>query len=125
MGEVEEIQVVDLEQGPELTIVEGDGRAHAVIWPGMGAELRTIHRIELAAGARTIPLCHPSDAVYYVIDGAGRAIDGGEGAGQPLRAGSMAHVDAGTTYVFAASEDGLSLVGGPSPADPRLYEELS
>jgi mannose-6-phosphate isomerase-like protein (cupin superfamily) len=124
MAPAQEIQIVDLDQGPELAILEGDGRAHAVIWPGMGAELRTIHRIELAAGARTIALRHPSDAVYYVMDGTGRAIDVSADAGQPLRAGSMAHVDAGTTYVFVASEDGLSLVGGPSPADPGLYEGL-
>jgi quercetin dioxygenase-like cupin family protein len=124
MAAVAEIQIVDLDQGPELAILEGAGRANAVIWPGMGAELRTIHRIELAAGARTIPLCHPSDAVYYVIEGAGRAIDVSTDAGQPLRPGSMAHVDAGTRYVFVASEDGLSLVGGPSPADPGLYEGL-
>jgi hypothetical protein len=36
----------------------------------------------------------------------------------------MAHVDAGTTYVFAAGDGGLSLVGGPAPADRRLYAEV-
>lgn len=124
MSGSQEIQVVDVEQGPALAIVEGEGRAHAVIWPGVGAELRTIHRIELSAGARTIPLRHPSEAVYYVIEGAGEAADMTENASQPVRAGSMAHVDAGTTYVFVAGEGGLLLVGGPSPADPGLYEEL-
>lgn len=124
MATNQEIQVVDLEQGPALAIVEGEGRAHAVIWPEMGGELRTIHRIELAAGAHTIPLRHPSDAVYYVMEGSGEALDVTDDAAHSLRPGAMAHVDAGTTYVFAAGENGLSLVGGPSPADPRLYAEV-
>jgi mannose-6-phosphate isomerase-like protein (cupin superfamily) len=124
MAEREEIQVVDLEHGPALSIVEGQGHAHAVIWPGMGGELRTIHRIELGAGARTVPLRHPSDAVYYVMHGSGQALDMAEDAAQSLRPGAMAHVDAGTTYVFAAGDGGLSLVGGPAPADRRLYAEV-
>jgi mannose-6-phosphate isomerase-like protein (cupin superfamily) len=117
-----EIQVLPLAQGPPLDIVEGEGRAQAVIWPGMGARLRSIHRIELSAGARTIPMCHPAEAVYYVIEGNGAAIDIGDGESQPLRPGSMAHIDAETTYRFGAGAGGLSLVGGPSPPDPALYE---
>lgn len=124
MSATQEIQVVDLEQGPALAIVEGEGRANAVIWPGMGAELRTIHQIELAAGARTIPLRHPSEAVYYVIEGEGDAVDVSQGTAHAVRSGSMAHLDAGTTYTFVAGETGLLLVGGPSPADPALYEGL-
>jgi quercetin dioxygenase-like cupin family protein len=124
MGSGEEIKVLALEAGPALDIIDGDGRAHAVIWPGMGAQLRSIHVIELAGGARTIAMRHPSEAVYYVVDGAGEARDVDDREAQPLRAGSMAHVDAGTTYVLAAGEDGMSLVGGPSPADRELYEDL-
>jgi quercetin dioxygenase-like cupin family protein len=125
MASAEEIKVVPLERGPTLEIVEGTGRAHAVIWPGMGAQLRSIHMIELAAGARTIALRHPSEAVYYVIDGGGEVVDVGDGQSQPLRPGSMAHIDAATTYSFGAGADGLSLVGGPSPPDPALYEGLT
>jgi quercetin dioxygenase-like cupin family protein len=121
---MDEIQVVALEDGPALDIVDGEGRAHAVIWPGMGAQLRSIHRIVLSPGARTIPMRHPSEAVYYVIDGSGEVIDVGDGESQPLGPGSMAHIDADTSYRFGASTDGLSLVGGPSPADPALYEGL-
>jgi len=124
MGSNEEIQVVPLEQGPPLDIVEGEGHAHAVIWPGMGARLRSVHRIELAAGARTIAMRHPSEAVYYVIDGSGEVLDMGDGEVQPLRPGSMAHIDVETTYRFGAGEEGLSLVGGPSPPDPAIYEGL-
>jgi quercetin dioxygenase-like cupin family protein len=120
----EEIQVVGLEQGPALDIVEGEGHAHAVIWPGMGAELRSIHRIELSDGAQTVPMRHPHEAVYYVIEGSGEVLDMGDGVAQPVRPGSMAHIDGYTRYRFAAGADGLSVVGGPSPPDPALYEGL-
>lgn len=125
MGAGDEIQVVDLEQGPRLDIVDGNGDAHAVIWPGMGAQLRSIHRIDLAPRARTIPLRHPGEAVYYVMSGSGDALDADAGEAQPLRPGSMAHVDPETTYVFVAAEEGISLVGGPSPPDPALYERIT
>jgi mannose-6-phosphate isomerase-like protein (cupin superfamily) len=125
MAGSEEIQVVALEHGPALQIVEGDGRAHAVIWPGMGARLRSIHRIQLRGGARTIELRHPSEAVYYVIDGSGEVVDADADQRQALRPGSMVHIDPGTTYVLSAGEEGISLVGGPSPPDPALYEGLA
>jgi quercetin dioxygenase-like cupin family protein len=124
MGSAEQIQVLALEQGPPLQIVDGEGHANAVIWPGMGARLRSINRIELGAGARTIPMRHPSEAVYYVIEGTGEALDVDDGQTQSLRPGSMAHVDAETTYALVAGEDGMFLVGGPSPPDPALYEPV-
>jgi quercetin dioxygenase-like cupin family protein len=122
MGAPDEIQVLELEQGPPLDIVAGEGHAHAVIWPGMGAQLRSVHRIELSPGARTIALRHPAEAVYYIMGGGGEALDVGDGQAQPLQPGSMAHVDAETSHVFIAGEEGMSLVGGPSPPDPALYE---
>ncbi|MGH2869558.1 MAG: hypothetical protein ACRDNK_18585 [Solirubrobacteraceae bacterium] len=118
----DQIQVVALEDGPPLAIVEGEGSAHAVIWPGIGAQLRSIHRIELAAGASTIKLRHPSEAVYYVIGGSGETVDVDAAEAEALRPGSMVHIDPGTMYVLSAGEHGLSLVGGPSPPDPALYE---
>jgi quercetin dioxygenase-like cupin family protein len=125
MDPSQEIQVVALEEGPALDLVEGEGRAHAVIWPGMGAQLRSIQRIELSAGARTTVMQHPHEAVYYVIDGAGEVLETSSGEAQPLRPGSMAHIDLQTGYRFAAGEAGLSLVGGPSPPDPALYEAMA
>jgi len=121
----QEIQIVALEAGPTLEIIEGGGSAHAVIWPGMGARLRSIHRIELCAGARTVPLRHPSEAVYYVVQGSGEVLDMDGDGSQALRPGSMAHIDAGTTYSFTAADAGLSLVGGPCPPDPALYEGVA
>ncbi len=124
MSALEQIQVLELERGPALAIVSGEGSAHAVVWPGMGARLRSIHRIQLRRGARTITMHHLSEAVYYVVDGSGEAIDVDDGDVQELRGGSMVHIDAGTAYAISAGEDGISLVGGPSPPDPALYEGL-
>jgi quercetin dioxygenase-like cupin family protein len=116
-----EVAVVGGEGGPELDIVAGEGRARAVIWPGMGARLRSMHRISLGPGSRTVELRHPTDAVYYVIDGDGEARDGDAGTAEPLVTGSMVHVDRGTVYALVAGSGGMELVGGPAPADPALY----
>jgi mannose-6-phosphate isomerase-like protein (cupin superfamily) len=115
-----EVTVVGGEDGPQLDIVEGEGAARAVIWPGMGARLRSMHRISLGPGSRTVALQHETDAVYYVIDGSGEARDPGAAA-EPLVTGSMVHVDRGTTYALVAGDGGMEIVGGPSPADPALY----
>ncbi|HEY2770801.1 MAG TPA: hypothetical protein VGI87_09545 [Solirubrobacteraceae bacterium] len=125
MGASGEIQVVDIDQGPELEIVEGEGSARAVIWPGMGAQLRSIHVIRLGAGARTVELSHDDEAVYHVNEGRGDAVDLATNESQPLRPGSMIHIDPGTHYRVLAGPEGMSLVGGPSPPDPALYEGVS
>jgi quercetin dioxygenase-like cupin family protein len=117
-----EVVVTGSEEGPELGIVAGGGSARAVIWPGMGARLRSMHRISLAPESRTIELTHPSDAVYYVISGGGEAVDRTAGERGALVEGSMVHVDAGTAYELVAGGDGMELVGGPCPADESLYE---
>ena len=117
-----EVVVTPADGGPELPIVAGDGAAHAVIWPGMGAQLRSMHRISLGRDARTIEMTHPSDAVYYVIAGGGEAIDRDTLERGALVVGSMVHVDAGTPYELGARGEGMELIGGPCPADSSLYE---
>ncbi|MEA2269701.1 MAG: hypothetical protein QOD55_1240 [Solirubrobacteraceae bacterium] len=117
----EGIAVLDAAGGPALPIVDGEGSAHAIVWPGTGARLRSLARIRLAPGARTVALRHPDEAVYYVIEGSGSVAEGAGAEPSPLVAGAMVHVDAGTPYVITAEEPGLDLVGGPSPADPALY----
>lgn len=116
------VAIVDGTTGPALDLVEVEGRAWAVVWPGIGASLRTMHRISLAADGRTRPQSHPAEAVYYVIEGSG-SVAAGE-AGEQLREGSMIHLGPNTEYVFNAAADGIELVGGPSPADLALYEGL-
>lgn len=119
------VQVLDAAGGPELAVVESGGTATAVIWPGMGAELRSMFRLSLAGGGSTVRMSHPSDAVYYVISGSGEVSDGDGADLQELVEGSMVHVDAGDSYALRAGPDGLEAVGGPAPADPALYEGVA
>jgi quercetin dioxygenase-like cupin family protein len=97
-----------------LDIVERGGRAGAVIWPGMGSQTRTMHRIELEAGGATSPLRHEGEAVYFVAEGSGRV------AGLPLRRHHMVYVPPRSAYRFEADEPML-LWGGPCPPDLSLY----
>jgi hypothetical protein len=108
-----EVRVCD--EDVALDIVEGDGTARAIVWPGTGAADRAMHRIRLGPGASTVLLEHPGDAVYAVLGGQGTV---GEHA---VETGSMVHVDGGTPYRFVADDAGLDLVGGPAPVDPALY----
>jgi len=110
---------------PTLPLVAGGGEARAVVWPGVGAFKRSLHRISLGPRARTVPQRHPAEAVYYVIDGGADVVDGSDGSRQPLVAGSMVHIDADTPYTFAATTAGAELVGGPCPVDERLYRHLT
>jgi quercetin dioxygenase-like cupin family protein len=120
--------VVVLDDGPscpQLPLVDGSGRARAVVWPGVGAYKRSLHRFSLAAGARTVAQDHPSEAVYYVMSGGGVVRDPDAGTADPVDPGAMVHVTPGTGYVFEAGPSGLELVGGPCPADERLYAHLA
>jgi mannose-6-phosphate isomerase-like protein (cupin superfamily) len=109
------------DHGPVLPIVEGDGSARPIVWPGSGAAFRTMHRIELAGGSRTVPLKHAMEAAYYVIRGAGVVRDPDEDSAEPLVEGSMIFVEPGTAYQIEAGRAGMLLLGGPCPADPALY----
>jgi len=122
----ETVRVIDSAlPSPELPIVEGAGTAKAVLWPGNGAITRTFQVIDLGAGARTIMLKHPSDAVYYVVGGAASVVDAATGQSQDLREGAMVHIDAGDGYRLAnAGTEACRIIGGPCPPDPALYAHL-
>ena len=104
-----------------MRMIAARGNAWAVIWPGMGARCRSLHRVSLAPGGITVPLRHPGEAVYYVLAGRGSVEDA---AAHELTEGSMVHVAPRGEYRFAASDGGpgLDLIGGPCPADPALYD---
>jgi quercetin dioxygenase-like cupin family protein len=106
---------------PRLPIVRGDGRALAVVWPGVGAQMRSMCRIVLGSGSSTMQLSHPMEAVYYVIEGAGTVTDPSVGDRREVVEGSMVHIEPGTRYAFTAGPPGLELIGGPCPADPVLF----
>jgi quercetin dioxygenase-like cupin family protein len=109
--------------GPALDLVDGGGSARMLVGPAAGARMRSLHLISLDPGARTRLQCHPDEAVYYVIGGHGQVGPQGADASEPVEEGSMVHVAPGASYVFEAGDDGLELVGGPSPPDPALYGE--
>lgn len=114
----------DDENCPDLPIVETDGRAWAVVWPGVGAELRSMHHISLGPAGRTAELSHPMEAVYYLMEGTAVALDVDSGSRHDLIEGSMTHIDPETPYLFEAGMDGAEILGGPCPADHRMYEHL-
>ena len=109
------------DHGPALPIVEGEGSATPIVWPGVGAAFRTMHRIELDGGSRTVALKHTVEAAYYVVGGDGAVRDPDGESGEPLVEGSMIFVEPGTTYLIEAGRVGMLLLGGPCPADPALY----
>src|ERR1700730_17272112 len=87
---LEAVSVIDSATGcPELPIVVGSGHAKAVVWTGSGARHRSMHVIALQAGATTIALNHPSDCVYYVLEGAGSIRDLTSGLTHSLAEGAM------------------------------------
>lgn len=110
--------------GPELDLVVGTGSFREMVGPRYGAQLRSMHRLELAPGSATTSLTHPADAVWFLLEGAGEVVDAVTGAPQPLDPGSVVLVRGGSSYRIAATADAV-LVGGPCPVDPGLYDGSS
>jgi quercetin dioxygenase-like cupin family protein len=116
------VQVLPLRgAGPSLPVLAGDGSARAVIWPGTGATERSVHLIQLAPSSGTVRLEHPTESVYYVLDGSGTVAGDGPAAATALIPGSMVHLGPATGYRFSAGPGGLEIFGGPCPPDPALY----
>ena len=113
------VVVLDASAGAPLELGDGAGESHAVVGPHMGAEHRTMAVLRLPAGAASVVLRHPGEAVWYVAAGDGLARPE---AGEELELdeGTMVHVEAGAAYRFEAGTAGLSLLGGPSPPDPEF-----
>lgn len=119
------VRVIDTTSGrsPTIPIVEGAGSARVLLWPGNGAKYRTLQLIDLQTGDRTVDLSHATDAVFYVMKGAGTVIDARSKSSSELTEGAMVHIDAGDRYRFE-SNPGMILLGGPCPADEELYQAL-
>ena len=109
---------------PELPLIDGEGHAKAVLWPGNGAKYRTIQVFELKSGSRTIELTHTTDCVYGVVSGNGEIVDLTDGSRQDLAEGNILHIDAADRYRIVAGTDGMSFLGGPCPPDPALYASI-
>jgi quercetin dioxygenase-like cupin family protein len=118
-----EVRVISDDVGSvSLPMVEAAGSARALVWPGTGAHMRSMNRITLRPGGRTVPLRHPMEAVYYVISGAAEVHDLETNQRHRVTAGGMFLVDPGTGYRIETQTDMTEIVGGPCPADPRLYD---
>ena len=105
-----------------LPLIASGGQATAVVWPGVGSQHRSMHRLVLQATGYTIDLRHPSESVYYVRSGDATVVDADSGERQSLVEGSMVHVDPSTAHRFEAGAAGAEIVGGPCPPDPSIYE---
>jgi quercetin dioxygenase-like cupin family protein len=114
------IVVLRLTEGRAVDLLAGPGAAHVVVGPHMGAQHRTMCRLELEPGTATHILRHPAEAVWYVVSGEGEALR--EGADPlPLEPGAMVHVAPAATYSLrSADAAALVVVGGPSPPDAAL-----
>jgi len=114
------VVVLPSAHGRPIDLLAGPGAAHIVVGPHMGAQHRSMCRLELEPGSSTRTLRHPSEAVWYVVSGRGEALR--EGADPlSLEPGAMVHVAPAATYALrAADADALVVVGGPSPPDPGL-----
>lgn len=113
-ADVETPDVAILSGGQRLDIVEERGSAVAIAWPGTGSRFRSMHRLELGAGGRTVALRHESEAVYFVAAGSGRVSD------SPLKPHDMVYVPRRTSYRIEADEP-MTVLGGPCPPDESLY----
>jgi len=83
-----------------------------------------MHRIRLEPGARTIPLEHPMEAVYYVISGMPSVPEPLTGKTHSAESGSMIFVEPRTPYEIRADAQAVEIIGGPCPPDPALYRHL-
>lgn len=108
-----------------LSLVNGNGRAFAVLWPGNGANYRTFNVIEMSSGDVTRDLVHKAECIYYVETGAGVICDVNDSVAQELVEGSMIHIAPGDLYRLEAGNAGMRLIGGCVPVDPDLYELTS
>lgn len=109
---------------PEIPLVEGQGNAKVILWPGNGAEFRSMQLFTLHTGDQSVALKHINDCVYYVIAGAGLIESLADGSRQELVEGSIVHIDANDEYRIAAGDYGIKFLGGPCPPDAALYASL-
>ncbi|MEF2070589.1 hypothetical protein [Consotaella aegiceratis] len=102
-------------------MVEGDGNARVVLWPGNGGRFRSFQVITMKDGAATVELQHATDCVYYAVSGNGDVVDLTTGERQALVEGAMVHIDAGDRYRIDAGDAGIEVLGGPCPPDEAFY----
>ena len=117
----ETVQVLPLAGGEPFDVLDGPGEARVAVGPHIGACARTMALVVLEPGSATRALRHPSEAVWYVVEGHGRVVPA-DGEALVLEPGAVVHVERGAGYLLcAAAEEALRVVGGPSPPDLALH----
>jgi len=119
------VRVIRSADAIRVAMLSGEGEAVALVWPGMGARHRSMHRIRLPAGATSLVMRHDSDSVYFVVEGKADFVDLTLGESVSCDEGSAVHIDSGTEYQIRAETEPALLVGGACPPDPRLYQDSS
>ena len=105
----------------ELPLVRGQGRASTLTGPRGAARERSLIYFDLASGGQSVDFRHPYEAVYYVVEGAGRVVDTDTGEAHAARGGVVIYLTADQGYRL---EGPAVFVGGPCPPDPALFETL-
>lgn len=119
------VEALQLRSGnPKLPIVDGVGVTWAVVWPGIGTTKPSIIFVELGAGFSTIWLKRRGEAVYYLLAGAGTVLGNDTGDEWPEIEGSMVHIGPDSRHHFLSRAEGLTVFGGPCPADLATFEHL-
>lgn len=114
------VRVVHLEDdGLDLPITVGGGRARAVVGPHVGARERSLIYLDLPRAARSIDLRHPNEAVFYVVKGRGEVANPRTRQMYPVREGQMIYVKPGQEYALVGP---AVFAGGPCPPDPALLD---
>lgn len=116
------IVIRDEEDAIRVPLLPEADCAVALVWPGMGARHRSLHRISFQPGMASFIFRHESDSVYYVVDGSAEVVDAEDGRALECDAGSAVHIAAGTRYQLRAGATPATVVGGACPPDPRLYQ---
>lgn len=120
-----EIQIHSASSSPLIPSMVGAGdAARALVWPGMGAQTRSMHLIDLSKQGQTRELRHDSEAVYYVISGNVIATDRDTGTVHRVPEGGMILVEPATRYVLSSPHGPAEVVGGPCPPDRGLYDGM-
>ncbi|MDR7555472.1 MAG: cupin domain-containing protein [Armatimonadota bacterium] len=112
------IRVARLDDAPELPLAAGGGRVRALLRPEVGARERALLYVELPAQAATAVLCHPYEAAYFVVHGAGAVHAEPDGPAHPVREAQMLYVPPGVAYRLVGP---AVFAGGPCPPDPTLF----
>lgn len=118
-----QVTVLHGREGEPVRLLRGAGDARIVVGPATGARHRSMCVVRLEPGSSTIDLRHPSEAVWYVAAGHGRAVPGDGASALVLEPGAMVHIGPQTGYAITADAgEALELIGGPAPPDPTLAQ---